>query len=339
MISAASASGAQERGDGAVSKIVIPGGSGQVGTVLARAFHAEGHDVVVLSRRPGVRPWRMVAWDGVTPGAWRREIDGSDVVINLTGRSVNCRYHAANRQQILHSRVLSTRAVGQAIADAARPPGVWLQASTATIYAHRYDGANDEHSGILGGYEPGAPETWRFSVDVARAWERAFEDAVVAGTRKVALRSAMTLSPDRGGVFATLLGMARRGLGGRAGDGRQFISWIHYQDFIAALRWLIAHASIEGVVNIASPNPLPNAAFMRTLRDACGVPFGLPLSRWMLEIGAVFMRTETELILKSRRVVPGRLLQEGFRFRFPEWGSAARDLCEQSRMVRRSTSA
>jgi uncharacterized protein len=316
-------------------KVVIPGGSGQVGTVLARALHRDGHEVVVLSRRPNARPWRVVAWDGATLGNWRSEIEGSDVVINLTGRSVNCRYTAANRAEILQSRVLSTRVVGQAIAIAVRKPDVWLQASTATIYAHRYDRPNDEHSGILGGEEPGAPDSWQFSIDVARAWESAFDEAVTDGTRKVALRSAMTLSPDPGGVFDTLLGLARHGLGGSAGDGRQFMSWIHYADFIAAVRWLIDHDDIAGAVNVAAPNPLPNAEFMRVLRESCGVWFGLPATKWMLEIGAVFMRTETELILKSRRVVPARLLEHGFKFAYPDWRDAARDLCRQSNRDRR----
>jgi uncharacterized protein (TIGR01777 family) len=311
-------------------KVVIPGGSGQVGTILARAFHADGHDVAVLTRRPDTRPWRVIGWDGATLGPWQREVDGCDVVINLAGRSVNCRYTPANRAEILQSRVLSTRVVGQAIAAATRKPRVWLQASTATIYAHRYDAPNDEHSGILGGDEPHAPSSWRFSIEVARAWERAFDDAATDGTRKVALRSAMTLSPDAGGVFDTLLGLTRRGLGGSAGDGRQFMSWIHDEDFIAAVRFLIEHDDIEGAVNIASPNPLSNAEFMRTLREASGVPYGLPTNRWMLEVGAVFMRTETELILKSRRVVPARLLEQGFTFRYPEWRDAARDLCRRS---------
>jgi uncharacterized protein len=312
-------------------KVVIPGGSGQIGTVLARSFREDGHDVVVLSRRPDARPWRVVAWNGATIGSWKNEIDGCDVVINLTGRSVNCRYTAANREEILQSRVVSTRVVGQAIAAAARKPRVWLQASTATIYAHRYDRPNDEHSGIIGGNEPNAPDSWRFSIEVARAWEQAFEEAVTDGTRKVALRSAMTLSPDPGGVFATLVGLTRRGLGGTAGNGRQFMSWIHYQDFVAAVRWLIDRDDIDGAVNVASPNPLPHAEFMRVLRDACGVRFGLPASKSMLEIGAVFMRTETELVLKSRRVFPARLLEQGFRFKFPEWRSAAPDLCRALR--------
>jgi len=310
-------------------KIVIPGGSGQVGTILARAFHRDGHDVVVLSRRPNVRPWRVIAWDGVTLGDWQREIDACDVVINLTGRSVNCRYTPANREEILDSRVSSTRVVGQAIVRAARPPGLWLQASTATIYAHRYDRPNDEYSGILGGRETNAPSTWNFSIDVARAWERAFDEAATAGTRKVALRSAMTLSPDAGGVFDTLLCLARHGLGGSAGDGKQYMSWIHYEDFIAAVRWLIDRDDFEGVVNVAAPNPLPNAEFMRVLRQACGIRLGLPARTWMLELGAVLLRTETELVLKSRRVVPARLLEEGFRFKYPDWRGAATDLCQQ----------
>jgi uncharacterized protein (TIGR01777 family) len=319
-------------------RIVIPGGSGQVGTVLARAFHRDGHDVVVLSRRPDSRPWRVVGWDGATLGNWQREVDGSDVVINLTGRSVNCRYTAANRTEIVQSRVVSTGVVGRAIARSARPPRVWLQASTATIYAHRFDRPNDEHSGILGGGEPSAPGSWRFSIDVANAWERAFEEAVTERTRKIALRSAMTLSPDRGGVFDTLLGLVRHGLGGSAGNGRQFMSWIHYEDFVASVGFLIGRDDIEGVVNVAAPNPVVNAEFMRLLREACGVSFGLPASKWLLEIGAVFLRTETELILKSRRVVPTRLVEHGFEFRFPAWGDAARDLCHQWTMTREARS-
>jgi len=317
-------------------KIVIPGGSGQVGTILARAFHADGHDVVVLSRRTQKCSWRVVEWDGATLGAWQHEIDGADVVVNLAGRSVNCRYNPANRREILDSRTASTRAIGEAIGRASRPPHVWLQASTATIYAHRFDAANDERSGVLGGTEPGAPDTWRISIDVARAWERTCDEALTPGTRKVLLRSAMTMSPDEGGVFDALLGLVRLGLGGSAGSGRQFVSWIHYEDFVAAVRWLIERSDIDGAVNLASPHPLPNAEFMRILRDACGVPFGLPAGDWMLEIGAVFMRTETELILKSRRVVPQRLIECGFTFKFPSWSDAAADLCDQWKAARRN---
>lgn len=307
-------------------RIVIPGGSGRVGTVLARAFHDAGDDVVVLSRHPDPAPWRVVKWDGVHLEDWQSEMDGCDVVINLAGRCVNCRYSGKNRQEILESRVSSTRVVGRAIAAAVRPPGVWLQASTATIYAHRFDRANDERSGVLGGHESDAPPAWRFSIDVANAWERTFHEAATPRTRKVALRSAMTMSPEHGGIFDSLLMLVRRGLGGRAADGRQYISWIHYEDFVAAVKWLIARDDVDGVMNVAAPNPLPNAEFMRLLRRASGVPFGLPASRWMLEVGALLLRTETELILKSRRVVPTRLLEQGFEFRFPGWEPAASDL-------------
>ena len=312
-------------------KIILPGGSGQVGTVLARAFCSAGHEVVVLTRQPRPFGWRSVAWDAKSLGSWVGQIDGADVVINLTGRSVNCRYNAKNRREILESRTQSTRFVGQAIARAKYPPRIWLQASTATIYSHRFDAANDEENGIIGGAEPGAPDTWRFSIDVASAWERSAMEAPTPGTRKVLLRSAMTMSPDPGGIFDVLLGLVRRGLGGKAGDGRQFVSWIHEADFIAAVNWLIDHEDLSGPVNLCSPNPLPNAEFMTTLRQAWGTRTGLPASRWMLEVGASFLRTETELILKSRRVGPTRLLRSGFEFQFPKWTDAAADLCRRWR--------
>lgn len=300
-------------------KIVIPGGAGHLGTILKRSFERDGHQVVILSRR--------------TAGGWRTsEIDGADVVINLAGRSVNCRYNDRNRREIMNSRVESTRTVGQAIAAAVRPPRLWLQASTATIYAHRFDAPNDEN-GILGGNEPDAPDTWRFSIDVARSWERAFDEAQTPLTRKVAMRTAIVMSPEAGGPFDALLNLVRHGLGGRAGDGRQFVSWIHYRDFVSAVRWLIEHESLSGIFNIASPHPLPNAEFMSALRKAWGIGFGLPASRWMLEAGALAMRTETELILKSRRVTPGRLLEAGFHFEYPTWPEAARDLCARWRAI------
>jgi uncharacterized protein (TIGR01777 family) len=324
-------------------KIVIPGGSGQVGTVLARAFTRDGHEVVVLTRRPdgalpakdraasGKQYWRVLAWDAQRIGPWTAELEGADVVVNLAGRNVNCRYNAKARREIMESRVRSTRLVGEAIAAARKPPRIWLQASTATIYAHRYDAPNDERTGIIGGNEVDAPDTWRFSIDVARAWERAVDESPAPATRKVKLRSAMVMSPDKDGIFDTLLSLVRRRLGGTAADGRQYISWIHEEDFIRALYWLIAHDEMDGAVNVASPNPLPNKEFMRILRDVAGVRIGLPATKLMLEAGAFFMRTETELILKSRRVVPGRLLDAGFDFRFPHWEQAARDLCDRAR--------
>lgn len=312
-------------------KIVVPGGSGQVGTILARHFHKVGHEVVVFSRAPAKVAWRVVPWDAQTRGEWAKELDGADVVINLAGRSVNCRYTPANRREIIDSRVKSTQIVGEVIARCARPPRVWLQASTATIYAHRFDAPNDERTGILGGNEPGAPDTWNFSIDVATRWENALDAADTPHTRKVAMRSAITMSPDRGGAFDVLLGLVRRRLGGRAGSGKQFVSWVHEADFIAAVDFLIQHEELSGAVNIAAPEPLSNADFMRALREAWGTRFGLPAAGWMVELGTWALRTESELVMKSRRVVPGRLVDAGFAFRFPTWPAAARDLCRQWR--------
>ncbi len=275
-----------------------------------------------------------MSWDGASLGEWAAELDGADVVVNLAGRSVDCRYNERNRREIKQSRVASTHAIGDAISRAAQPPAVLLQASTATIYAHRYDAPNDEATGILGGDEPGVPDTWRFSIDVAKSWEQAAAEAYVPGTRQVLLRSAMVMSPDRGGVFDVLLGLARRGLGGRAGDGGQYVSWIHHEDFVRALQLLIEREDVEGPENLAAPNPLPNAEFMGALRAAWGARFGLPASRWVLEAGALALRTETELVLKSRRVVPGRLLAQGFSFAFPNWPQAAGDLCGEWRRRR-----
>ncbi|MGH9930758.1 MAG: TIGR01777 family oxidoreductase [Pyrinomonadaceae bacterium] len=316
-------------------KIVIPGGSGQVGTVLARAFHERGDDVVVLSRsETNALPWRVVKWDGESLGEWAAEFEGADAIINLAGRSVNCRYTEVNRRIIIESRVNSTRIVGQAIAETNQAPRVWLQASTATLYAHRYDAPNDDATGIIGGAEPNAPDTWRFSIDVVKKWEREFNAAATPYTRKVLMRSAIIMNPDQGSPFDMLLRLVRFGLGGTCGNGKQFVSWIHDQDFARAVVWLIQHEELEGPLNLAAPEPLPNAEFMQTLRQAWGMPLGLPATEWMLELGAFVLRSETELMLKSRRVIPSRLLESGFAFQFPNWAVAARDLCDRWRKLR-----
>lgn len=312
-------------------KVVIPGGSGQVGQLVARAFSADGDEVVVLSRGNAVATGRAVPWDGRTPGPWEAELEGADLVLNLAGRSVNCRYTAANLRAMMNSRVESTRVLGEAITRAARPPGVWLQMSTATIYAHRFDAPNDEATGVIGGREPDAPGYWEYSVRIARSWERALAEARTPATRKVALRTAMVMSPDRGGVFDVLLGLVRRGLGGPAAGGHQFVSWIHDRDFVRAVRFMHERGDIAGVVNVVAPDPLPQRELMRALREAWGTRVGLPATRWMLEVGAWALRTDTELLLKSRRVVPGRLLEAGFAFAFPDWPPAARDLVSRRR--------
>lgn len=314
--------------------VVIPGGNGQVGTVLSRHFHSQGHRVVVLARKPFPAPWRVVSWDGENLGQWTSELENADVIINLAGRSVNCRYTAANRKAMTDSRIQTTHLLGRAIRQLAHPPRLWVNASTATIYRHIYDRAMDEQTGEIGGNEPDAPVKWKFSIDVATNWEAAFFDAETPNTRRVALRSSMIMSPDRGGIFDALLRLVRYGLGGTASSGQQFISWIHDADFISALEFLIAHDEFEGVVNISSPNPLRNRDFMKSLRQAWGTPIGLPATTWMLELGSIFLRTETELVLKSRRVIPGRLLTAGFQFQFPDWARAAQDLVSRWRVSR-----
>ncbi len=314
-------------------KIVIPGGTGQVGAILVRAFRARGDDVVVVSRSNATAA-RHVAWDGRTLGAWASELDGADVVVNLAGRSVNCRYTRENMKAMLDSRVESTRVVGEAIARSARPPRVWLQMSTATIYAHRFDAPNDEATGIIGGDEPGVPAYWKFSIDIAKAWEHEQAAAKTPHTRRVALRSSMIMSPDRDGIFDVLLGLVRSGLGGTIAGGVQYVSWLHELDFVKMTELLMARDDIDGAVNLAAPNPLPQREFMAALRAAWGARVGLPATRWMAEIGAFFLRSDTELTLKSRRVIPGRLLQAGYEFAFPEWPAAAADLVARYRAER-----
>jgi uncharacterized protein (TIGR01777 family) len=313
-------------------KVVLPGGTGQVGAVLERALTAAGHEVTVLTRRPARA--NHVGWDGRTLGDWAAAVDGCDAVVNLAGRSVSCRYTADNLRAMMDSRVDSARVVGEAIAEAARPPRVWLQMSTATVYAHRFDAANDEADGVIGGAEPGVPDYWAYSVRIARNWERAQAEAPTPATRKVALRAAMVMSPDRGGVFDVLSRLARLGLGGPVAGGAQYVSWIHDEDFVRAVRFLIDRDDLDGPVNLASPGPLPQRDLMRVLRRAWGVPVGLPATRWMAEVGAFALRTDTELLLKSRRVVPGRLGAAGFVFTQPGWEQAAASLVRRARLAR-----
>lgn len=304
-------------------KIVIPGGAGFLGGRLAAYFSSRGHDVVVLSRRPGVsNDARIVEWDGRSPGGWMAELQGARAVVNLAGRSVNCRYNESNRRQMMDSRVQSTRVLGEAIAACETPPPVWLNSSTATIYKHTYGDAHGEDGEI--GASPAAKDA--YSIEVARAWEEEFDRAKTPMTRKVTLRTAVVLGRGRGGPYEIMRRMARLGLGGRQSHGRQFFSWMHVDDFCRAVEWLISNEKADGVYNLAAPNPAPNAEFMAELRRAVGMPVGLPALRWMLEVGAVFLRTETELVIKSRKVIPARLTREGFKFKFESIREALTDL-------------
>lgn len=309
-----------------MKKIVLPGGTGFLGRSLAGFFGERGWEVVVLSRTGrSCERGRCVEWDGETLGEWAREIEGAEAVVNLAGRTVNCRYDARNRRDICESRLRSTRVLGEAIAKAAQPPRVWINSSSATIYRDARDRAMDEATGEIGS---------GFSVDVCEQWERELANALALQTRKVALRTAIVLGPGAGGAFSPFFNVVRFGGGGKMGDGGQYVSWIHVEDFCRAVEWVLEHEELTGAVNCTAPNPVPNAEFMRELRQACGRRIGLPASRWMLEIGAFALRTETELLLKSRRVVPARLLASGFEFRFPELHAALSDLVPRHRAAR-----
>ena len=305
-------------------RIVLAGGSGHLGTLLAKHLSNSGSEIVVLSRSPQAnsKTARFVTWDAASVGDWQRELDGAFGIINLTGRSVNCRYTEKNRRDIMQSRVLSTTAIGKAITKCSSPPPVWLNASTATIYKHSYDKPMDENGEMAGTHD--AKD--EFSVEVALAWEKALFEAQTPNTRKVALRISMVLSDEEGSVFPVLRGLVRKGMGGAMGGGRQYVAWIHQHDFCRAIDWILTHPQFSGGVNVAAPNPITNRDMMRTLRQVCGVPIGLPAARWMLEIGAFFMRTETELMLKSRRAIPGKLLIDGFQFQFSTFEQAAQNL-------------
>lgn len=317
-----------------MNKIILAGGSGFLGGELAKHYVALGWEIVVLTRNPKPRSdqVREVAWNAKSLGAWARELEGATAVVNLTGRSVDCRYNAKNRRDIMESRVNSTRVVGEAIAKCNLPPRVWLNSSTATVYQHTFGKPHDESSQEM---DSATDAKDAFSVEVAQAWERELFEAKLPLTpsnreretaRRVALRTSMVLGLGRNSVFPVLRRLTKFGLGGRQGSGKQFVSWIHVTDFCRAVEWIIAHDELAGPINQCAPNPLPNAEMMKVFRDVCRMPIGLPAWEWTLEIGAFFMRTETELILKSRRVVPGRLLASGFKFRFPTFREAIADL-------------
>jgi uncharacterized protein len=311
------------------TKIILAGGSGFLGSVLADYFAMREREVVILTRNPRTRTGliREARWDGATVGDWLQELEGARALVNLAGVSVNCRYHARNRNLLLDSRLNSTRVLGEAVARCANPPSVWLNSSTATIYRHTFGPPWDE-AGEIGGC---AEAKDIFSVHVATEWEGVFNEAFTPRTRKVALRSAMVLGHAKNSVLPNMLRMGRLGLGGAMAGGRQFVSWIHQEDFCRAIEWIMDHENLRGVVNLAAPKPVTNAEFMATIRKICDAPFGLPAPRGLLEIGAFFLRTETELIIKSRRVAPGKLLATGFTFLHPHLLPAIEQLVNQDR--------
>jgi uncharacterized protein (TIGR01777 family) len=310
------------------TRIILAGGSGFLGRSLSQKLLESGHEVIVLTRSPSVRGdgVKEISWDAKSLGDWAKWLEGAEVVINLSGKSVDCRYNETNRNAIITSRVDSTRVLGQGIALCKQAPRVWLNCSSATIYKHTFDTPMDE-SGEIGATPEAKDE---FSIEVIRHWERALEEVQTPTTRKIAMRITLVFGKD-GGVSPVLRRLARFGLGGRMGSGQQFVSWIHVDDFCRAVAWLISKEELSGAVNIAAPNPLPNREMMRLVRQFCGMNLGLPATAWMLEVGAFFLRTETELIIKSRRVIPDRLLKSGFQFEFPTLEEALENLVVRMR--------
>ena len=317
-------------------RIVIPGGSGQVGQMLAGYFQERGHHVTVLTRGPYTANWLTVHWDGMNPGPWVETLEGVDVVIHLSGKSVNCRATERNKREMYDSRIGPTRLLGRVIAGMDNPPRLWMNASTATIYRHALDREMDEAMGEIGGGEMisrrrRAPKKWDWTIELVKAWEAALYESATPNTRRIAMRTSLVFSPTPGNIFAVLSNLVRFSLGGTQGNGRQYVSWMHEADYARAIEFLIEHEEFEGPVNLASPNPVPNREFMAELRDAWGMPNGLPAPAPLIALGAIFLRTETELVLKSRRVIPGRLMDAGFEFEFPEWAGAAADLVRKWR--------
>ena len=294
-----------------MKKLIIAGANGFLGRHLTRCFYSSGWDVVGLARRQqGLDSnCRHVLWDGKTMGDWVSELNGATALVNLAGRSINCRHNKKNKQQIIDSRVDSTTVLGQAIARTSHPPEVWLNASTASVYADAEKSPQGEGIKLGEG----------FFVDVAKAWEGALMNAQVPGSvRRIALRTSLVMANEEGTVYDYLLKLSKLFLGGAVGGGKQMVSWVHVEDYCRAVEWLVDRDDIRGVINVTAPDPLTNAEMMKRFQKLAKRPFGLPATAWMARIGALVLGTEPDLILKGNWVVPRRLLQNGFVFKHPE---------------------
>ncbi|AZA57033.1 TIGR01777 family oxidoreductase [Chryseobacterium shandongense] len=296
-------------------KIIITAGTGFLGKNLEKYFTEKGHQVYILTRNPKRK--NEIFWDAKTLGEWKGVLENADVIINLAGKSVDCRYTEKNKQEIYSSRINSTRILQQAIDQCTHKPKIWLNASSATIYVHSEKNVNTEENGIIGD---------DFSMNICKSWENEFSKSETENVRKVALRTSIVLG-NNGGAFPKLKMLTKFGLGGKQGRGNQKVSWIHIQDFCRAVEFIINDENIFGKINITAPNPLANQEFMKSLRKEMKVPFGLNAPVWQLEIASIFLKTETELLLKSRNVYPGKLLKDGFQFLFPDVESAFHNLC------------
>ena len=281
-------------------KIVIAGGTGFVGKYLTKQFGNLGYQAIIISRKN-----ENIQWNDTT--GIINALENSEMLINLAGKSVDCRYNEKNKTEILKSRIETTKALGEAIIKCNKPPELWINSSTATIYRHAEDRPMTESKGEIGK---------GFSVDVATNWEKSFFTFQLPNTRQVALRMAIVLGKD-GGVMKPFINLVNLGLGGIQGNGKQMFSWIHIEDLFNIILFFQSHKELRGVFNCSAPNPIDNKTLMKTFREAMKVKIGLPSSVWLLEIGAVIIKTETELILKSRWVVPEKLLESGYNFKFP----------------------
>jgi uncharacterized protein len=300
------------------NKIVLAGGNGYLGGVLAEFYKPLANEIIILSRKNKAANGNIqsVLWDGRTEGEWKKSLDGADLLINLCGKNVNCRYTEENKAEIINSRIIPTALLGKAIAEMENPPKLWINVTSATIYRHAEDHPQDEETGEIG---------YGFSIDVCRKWEETFFNTNTPHTRKIALRMGIVLGRSDA-AFPRLLNLVKCGLGGKQGDGEQYVSWVHEQDAAKCTEWLMDHDELNGVINCTAPEPVKNAVLMRIIRNAYGVPFGLPAPAWLLEIGAKVIGTETELILKSRWVLPKRLLDSGYPFLFSKAEHAVKDL-------------
>ncbi|MEO8148463.1 MAG: TIGR01777 family oxidoreductase [Bacteroidia bacterium] len=307
-------------------KIILAAGTGFLGQCIIKHLHND-YKIVVLTRNVKsqlpIANCKLFQWDAKTIGKWSEELEGAFAVINLAGKSVDCRYNEKNKKEIFDSRTDSTKAIGKAIQNCKEPPKIWINSASATIYRHAEDRPMDEIKGERGN---------GFSVEVCKKWEETFNEVVTPQTRKIILRIAMVLG-NEGGVFPVLKRLVKFGLGGKQGNGNQYMSWVHEYDFVNCIKFIFEHDNISGVYNCAAPGPLPNKDFMKIIRSALNVKIGLPANKLMLEVGAVFLRTETELILKSRRVVPTKLLQSGFKFKFEKVSDAINDLVSPNNKI------
>ena len=299
-------------------KIILAGGNGYLGKVLANYYKDKTDEIIILSRheKQTEQNVRTVVWDGKSPGKWTAELVNADMLINLCGKNVNCRYTEKNKAEIIASRVRPTELLGLVIHDLFEPPKLWINVTSATIYRHAEDYPQDEATGEIG---------TGFSVEVCKAWETAFNKYDTPKTRKITLRMGIVLGREDG-VFPRLLNLVKIGMGGRQGNGRQYVSWVHELDVARSTEWFADNPELQGIFNCTAPYAIKNTDLMQVIRKEYGYPFGLPAPEWLLNAGAIVIGTETELLLKSRWVMPKRLLDSGFEFQFEKVRVAVREI-------------